>query len=202
MAETSPEAAEPAENAEAADPNVNEYGVPVMRYHSTVLVVVPPEKYAEETLRYARSCLYNVKVGTRTVSNVEDDLIHGRLQDEFQVDGALAGETLGAYSGVVFVGGEGARALRDDATALSLAREAVESDKLVAAWGDAVGVLAKAGVLAKKRVTGPSELAGELKAAGARYTGNQVERDGNLVTGFDDAAGLRFGKLLVEIVGI
>lgn len=181
---------------------VDEYGVPVKTYQSTVLVVVPPSSYSEETLRYARSCLYNVSVGTRTVSTEEDKLIEGRLQDEFQVDGALRGESMENYSGLIFVGGPGSSELAQDPDVLRLAREAADAGKLLAAWGESVAILARAQVVRGKKVTGGSTLAEELKGAGARYTGNQVQRDGGLVTAVDDAAGLRFGKLLVEVVSI
>ena len=61
---------------------------------------------------------------------------------------------------------------------------------------------AKCPTLKKKRVTGERTIRAELEAAGARYTGTQVERDDKLVTGLDDASGFRFGKALVQVVGI
>jgi protease I len=106
------------------------------------------------------------------------------------------------YSGVVFVGGEGARELANDANAQRLAREAAAEGKLVAAWGDAVAVLARAGVIKGKRITGKRTLASEVANSGGKFTGQQVERDGNVVTGLDDASGLRFGRALVRVVGI
>jgi protease I len=81
-------------------------------------------------------------------------------------------------------------------------REARQQDKLIGAWGLAVGGLARAGVVKKKRVTGERALRAELESAGAHYTGAQVERDGKLVTGLDDASGFRFGKALVQVVRI
>ena len=95
------------EKAEAA---VDEHGLQIQRYVSMVLVVVPPRDYAETTLRYARSALYNVHLGTRSVSTDDQSLIKGVLQDEFQVDGPIAGETMEAYSGLILVGGPGAPA--------------------------------------------------------------------------------------------
>ncbi len=190
------------QESESSDVEVDEYGIPLQTYLSTVLIVVPPSSFSEETLRYSRSCLYNVSVGTRTVSTVEEGLIEGRLQDEFQVDGSLSGESMGAYSGVIFVGGPGAAELAQDPDVLRLAREAADAGKLLAAWGESVAVLARAQVVRKKRVTGASALSDELEGAGARYTGNQVERDGAVVTGVDDSAGMRFGKALAAVVAI
>ena len=186
--------------ADASD--LDEYGLKIQTYISTVLVVVPPSDYAETTLRYARSALYNVKVGTRSVSTATEDLIKGVFQDEFQVDGPIAGERMENYSGVIFVGGRGATQLEENSECLRLAREAAEAGKLIAAWDYAIGVLAKAGVVRGRRVTSIERLRGELKAAGAKFTGRQIEIDKNLVTAIDDSAGFRFGKALAQIVAI
>ena len=86
--------------------------------------------------------------------------------------------------------------------AVSRAREAMAADKLVGAWGEAVAVVARAGGLRKRKVTGAPEVRQAVEAAGGRYTGTQVVRDGNLVTAFDDAAGFRFGKALAQVVAI
>jgi protease I len=187
---------------EPAKAEVDEHGLVVHKYVSVVLVVVPPSGYAETTLRYARSALFNVHVGTRVVSSVDGAFLRGELQDEFQVDGSLASESLSAYSGLLLCGGVGAGWLAEQSDVLRLAREAHEQEKLLGAWGLAVRALARAGVVRKKSVTGDRALQAELEAAGARYTGTQVERDGRLVTALDDAAGFRFGKALVQVVGI
>jgi len=186
----------------AAKPELDEHGLVVHKYVSTVLVVVPPEGYGETTLRYARSALFNVHVGSRVVSSQDGAVLRGELQDEFQVDGSLAAEQMSAYSGLILSGGAGAPWLADQPDVLRLVREAVEQDKLVGAWGLSVAALAKAGVVRRKRVTGERGLRAVLEAAGARYTGTQVELDGKLVTGLDDASGFRFGKLLVQVVRI
>jgi len=186
----------------AAKQELDEHGLVVHSYTSTVLVVVPPSGFGETTLRYVRSSLFNVHVGTRAVSAQEGELLRGELQDEFEVDGSLGQETMGSFSGLILCGGSGAAWLAEQADVLRLVREAHEQDKLIGAWGLAVLALARAGVIRKRRVTGERSARAELEAAGARYTGTQVERDGKLVTGLDDASGFRFGKALVQVVRI
>ncbi len=182
---------------------VDELGLEIHEYASTVLVVMPSSQYDETTLRYARSALYNVHVGTWSVCSETEELIIGHLQDEFQVDARLdAAVTMDGYSGILFCGGPGASELANDSEALRLARAAAEQKKLIGAWGDSLEVLAKAGVLRKRKVTGAMRLKDSVKAAGGRFTGTQVERDKNLVTAIDDAAGFRFGKALVQVVAI
>jgi len=187
---------------EEAEEELDADGLVVQQYVSTVLVVVPPEGFDDQALRHARSSLYNVHVGTRTVSTVADALIHGRLQDEFQVDGGLAGESIEPYSGVVFVGCERDSGFLDDADAQRLAREAAQAGKMIGAWGRSVAILARAGVIKGRRLTGSPEVAAEVRRAGGKFTGRQLERERELVTGRDEAVGMRFGKSLAQVVGI
>jgi putative intracellular protease/amidase len=64
----------------------------------------------------------------------------------------------------------------------------------VGAWGRAVAVLARSGLLEKRRVAGAAELAGEIMAAGGRYSSRPLVIDGQLITGKDESAGMRFAK--------
>ena len=177
-------------------------GLVVQKHTSTVLVVVPPRDYGEQTLRHARSSLHNVHVGTWSVSTDWKDLIRGRLQDEFLVDGDIAETSMASYSGVLFVGGEGAMELAEDPHAQRLAREAAQAGVMIGAWGHAVAILARAGILKGRRVTGAPEVRDLVRRAGGRFSGRQLERDGDLVTAADEAVGIRFGKTLAQIVGI
>ncbi|HVS12236.1 MAG TPA: DJ-1/PfpI family protein [Planctomycetota bacterium] len=177
-------------------------GLAVQRYRSMVLVVVPARDFGDECLRYARSSLYNVHIGTWSVSTHHEELIKGRLQDEFMVDGPLAGAAMESYSGVIFAGGEGALELAAKPDALRLAREAAKAGKLIGAWGHAAHVLAAAGIVKGRRLTGHPDSAAAVRAAGGKFTGRQLEVDGMLVTARDDAVGMRFGKALATIVGI
>jgi protease I len=181
---------------------LDEDGLVIQKYASMVLVVVPESEYGDEALRYARSSLYNVHVGTWSVSTRADELIRGRLQDEFVADGLISDVTMDGYSGVIFVGGEGAQSLASNPDALRLARQAAEANKMIGAWGHAAAILANAGVVKGRKLTGPDEVKDAIDRAGGKYTGRQLEVDGNMVTARDDAVGMRFGKALASIVGI
>lgn len=191
-----------ADKEENEEAGVDEHGLKIQTYLSTVLVVVPESDYAETTLRYARSALYNVHVGTRSVSTMDEGLIKGEMQDEFQVDGRLAGESMDGYSGLLLVGGPGAIGLAEDEDTRRLVREASDAGKMIAAWGHSTAILARAGVLKGRRVTGDPCTEAAVLASGGRFTGVQVQRDKNLVTGADDAAGFRMSREMIQIVGI
>ena len=189
-------------HSKPGEPEKDADGLVVQKYTSLVLVVVPPRDYGDQALRHARSSLYNVHVGTHSVSTNPYDLIKGRLQDEFMVDGDIAAARMDGYSGVVFIGGEGALELVENPDAQRIAREAAAADKMIGAWGHAVAILARAGILKGKRVTCDPSVKDAVVAAGAKWSGRQLERDENLVTAADEAVGMRFGKTLAQIVGI
>ena len=187
----------------AEEPEKDENGLVVQNYEAMVLVVLPEEGFGEQTLRYARSCLFNVHVGTRMTSTDDSKMVNGALQDELQPDLKLDGNVrLDEYAGVIFAGGPGARSLETNGDAQRLAKEAASAGKLVAAWGESVAVLAAAGILKGKKVTGHPTLEKTLRAVGGKYTGNQVETHGTFVTAQDESAGLRFGRALVQVVAI
>ncbi|MCC7013008.1 MAG: DJ-1/PfpI family protein [Planctomycetes bacterium] len=177
-------------------------GLVVQKYKSVVLVIVPPADFAEQALRYARSSLYNVHVGTRSVSTVTQELVKGWHQDEFLVDEPIGNASMDAYSGLVLAGGAGALTIADDPDVQRLVREAFAQKKMVGACGEALAILARASVLKGRRVTGAPSLKAAIQSAGGRYSSRQVEVDGLLVTGQDDSAGMRYGKALAAIVGI
>jgi protease I len=189
--------------AAAKEQELDAQGLVVQKYVSTVLVLVPRSGYAEMTLRYARSALSNVHVATRCVATEDGAMSLGSLQDELQADERLGPELrMEPYSGLIVCAGPGVAELLDHPDALRLVREAAEQGKLLSAWGGSVALLARAGVLRGVRVTGDPALRAMLAQSGARYTGAQVQVDGKFVSAFDDAAGLRFGKALVQVVRI
>lgn len=177
-------------------------GLVVQHYDSTVLVVLPPAGFGEQILRYARSSLYNVHVGTYSVATVVDELIRGRLQDEFMVDGPLSGADMANYSGILIAGGEGEPILAQDEGVLALVRAADADQKLIAGWGNALAVLAKAGVIKRHKVTGAPDFRDLATGAGAKYTGRQIEASRHVITARDEGAGMRFGQALAEQVRI
>jgi len=184
------------------DKTLDDDGVEIIDYLSTVLMVLPPEQFDEQVMRCARSSLEMVHIATRAVSSEYDELVSGRLQDEFLVEGVLKEETMESYSGLVIVGGEGAKALRSDVDVIRLLQEAAAQGKMIGAWGEAVGALASAGVVSGVKVTSSADCREDLKRAGAKVSTRQVVSSGNIVTGLDATVGMRFGKKLTQVVSV
>lgn len=184
------------------DKPLDDDGVEIIDYLSTVLIVFPPDEFDEQVMRCARSSLAVVHIGSRSVSSEYDEMVIGRLQDEFLVEGVLEGESMEGYSGLVIVGGEGAKALWSDANAIRLVQEAAAQGKMIGAWGEAVGVLASAGVVSGVKVTGSPDCREALKKAGAKVSTRQLVSSGTIVTGLDATVGMRFGKKLAQVVSV
>jgi putative intracellular protease/amidase len=190
-----------ADQQAAQDAGLDEDGLVIQTYLSTVLVVVPASGYGEQAMRFARSSLANVHVGTRSVSREFDAEIKGRLQDEFLVDEPLAGQSMERYSGILICGGE-SEELSADADVQRLLGEAAAAGKMIACYGNGLAALARAGVIKGKRVTGDPSCADAARKAGGKYTGRQLEVAGQVITALDESSGMRFGKALAQVVGI
>ncbi len=102
------------------------------------------------------------------------------------------------YDAVIFVGGSGASEYWDNATAHKIANDAHNAGKIVGAICIAPVTLAKAGLLANKKSTTYSSTVNDVKSNGAKYTGADVERDGNIITASGPAAAQKFGETIVR----
>jgi protease I len=101
------------------------------------------------------------------------------------------------YDAIVFVGGSGASEYWDNPTAHQIAREALSRGAVVGAICIAPATLARAGILKGKKATVWASESGQLKNAGAQYTGESVEVDGNIITADGPQSAGAFGKALV-----
>ena len=186
----------------AEEQQLDDEGLIVQKYHAKVLIVMPPEGFGDQILRYARSSLYNVHVGSTSVSADPEAEVKGRLQDEFLVDEPLEGQTMDAYTGILVAGCEGANPLADDARVLDLLRAADADKKMIATWGNGLAALARAGVVRGRKVTGDAAAKDEAARAGGKYTGREVVISRHVITARDEGAGMRFGQALADHVRI
>jgi len=109
------------------------------------------------------------------------------------------------YDGVVFIGGAGAFAYLDDPIAHRIARQTVEANRVLGAICIAPAILAKAGVLQRKKATVWSSPMDKkpikiLQENGAIYQEAEVVVDGKIVTANGPQAAQEFGQKLVEVL--
>lgn len=101
---------------------------------------------------------------------------------------------------LIFIGGGGSSQYFNDVTAHELAVHFYSQGKVVGAICIAPVILANAGVLKGKKATVFPDGRPDLETKGAVYTGNQVEVDGNLITGCGPEAAQVFGEKLAAML--
>ena len=164
-----------------------------------VLMVIAPQNFRDEEFFETRTALEEAGHQV-TVASLGVDKATGMLGGEAAVDLDLKQVNAADYDAVVFVGGSGASVYFDHPEALKLARQAAQSDKLVAAICIAPSILANAGVLEGKQATSwPSEKE-NLEAKGANYTGEPVTVDGRFVTASGPTAAPQFGQTIAQLL--
>ncbi|MCD6215813.1 MAG: DJ-1/PfpI family protein [Candidatus Aenigmarchaeota archaeon] len=158
-----------------------------------IVMIIAPENFRDEELLEPKQVFetagFNVTVASKSV-----DEARGMLGAVVKVDKDVSNLNIHDYDAVVFVGGSGAAVYFDDAEILDLAQEAYKSADIIGAICIAPSILANAGLLEGKKATSfPSEKQ-NLNDKGAIYTGNDVEKDGKIITAVGPSAALKFGE--------
>lgn len=165
------------------------------------LVIIAQKGFQDIELKGARDGLTEARYVV-TLASTEIGPCTGKYGGSEQATIALRDADVRGYDKVVFIGGPGAFALKDDQSALRLAREAVQNGKVLGAICIAPTILAEAGVLKGKRATvaTPDNTQQKLLAdRGATYTGDPVTVDGRIVTANGPDAAVEFGKTLASV---
>lgn len=100
------------------------------------------------------------------------------------------------YDAAIFIGGFGSTEYFDNPIAHNIAKQALEQGKILAAIELAPAILANAGLLNGKKAT--TSRSYNIKQRGAIYTGEHVERDGNIITGSGPNAAIEFGETIAS----
>jgi protease I len=108
--------------------------------------------------------------------------LHGKKID---ANLALDKADVGGYDAMVIPGGRSPAHLRKNGKAVELVREFFETGKPVAAICHGPQMLAAAGLLGGKRITGYYKIEDEMKEAGAEFVDEPVVKTGNLITSRD-----------------
>lgn len=166
-----------------------------------ILMIVAPRGFRDEEFFEPKKALeakgIKIEVASKGVTEAQ-----GILGGKTLVDKDLSEVKVDDYQAVVFVGGSGASGYFNDSQAQSLAKEAFQKDKVVAAICIAPSILANSGLLEGKKATSfPSE-ADKLKAGGADYTGGGVTVDGKIVTAQGPNYATQFGEKIAEVLGL
>ena len=156
-------------------------------------MIIAQNNFRDEELFEPKKILEDAGVEVK-VASTSLNLARGALGATAKPDLLISEITAGDFDAVIFIGGGGANQYWKDPVAHKLATEAVNSNKIIAAICIAPVTLARAGLLKEKKATVWSSETGQLKIAGAIYTGKNVEKDGNIITASGPFAAKEFGE--------
>lgn len=165
----------------------------------TVALIIAERTFRDEEYQVPKEILEKAGFKVLTASTTLEKAV-GKLGMTVKPDILVKDLINRELAALIFVGGGGSSQYFNDATAHELARHFYNQGKVVGAICIAPVILANAGLLKGKKATVFPDGRPDLEAKGAIYTGNQVEVDGNLITGCGPEAAQAFGEKLVELL--
>ena len=160
-----------------------------------VVMIIAPQEFRDEELIEPQEVLYDrgaeVKVASKSLETAK-----GMLGAQVKPDMLVSDVKPANWDAIILVGGGGSSVYWNDSLVHSMLKEAVKQDKIVGAICIAPVTLANAGILSGKKATVYSSETQKLKDKGAECTGNDVERDGNLITASGPKAAKGFGEAI------
>lgn len=129
-------------------------------------------------------------------TSLNNKLVKGAHDIEIKADTSIGEININDFDGILLPGGPGYTNLRDDNRILEAIKKLYENNKLVAAICAAPIVLAKAGVIDKKKAT--SYPGCDKEMIGCVYSEERVVVDGNIITGRGPGVSIEFALKVVE----
>jgi protease I len=169
-----------------------------------IAFIIAFRDFRDEEYFITKEVLEGVRIEVTTFSTNLGKAI-GAYGGETEVDLTIDNLKVQDFDAIVFVGGAGAYKYVDDRRAHQIAQTAIKENKVLGAICIAPMILAKAGVLNKKKATvwsSPMDRSPikAIKEGGAIYEDKDVVVDGNIVTANGPAAARKFGEVLTELL--
>jgi len=163
---------------------------------SKILSIIAPTGYQD--VEYGDSKKALEEAGHTVVTSSMSAEANGKYGGKVTADVLLVNAEADDFDAIVFIGGPGSHIYFDDKRAHKLAKEFLDSGKLVAAICAAPSILANAGLLKGVTCTCFDDQVENLKSKGANYTGNPVEQDGLIITADGPGSATAFGEKISE----
>lgn len=146
------------------------------------VAILVEDLYEELELWYPLLRLREAGADVLVVGTGAQEVYKGKHGYPVEAEATVAGLSVEDLDAVAIPGGYAPDRMRRCPALLDLVRQAVHSGRVVAAIGHAGWVLASAGVLSGRKVTGYASIKDDLVSAGARYMDRAVVVDNNLIT--------------------
>ena len=154
--------------------------------------LVEDTEFVYPYLRFKEECFEVVSAAPRQAE------YKGKRGMTFRPDVLLKDVVHDTFDCLFIPGGYAPDRLRRHTEVLSLVKRHYEEGKLVCAVCHGPWVLISAKIVHGKKVTGFSAIKDDLENAGAAYTGEPVEVDGNLITATDPVSMLQMIKIVIS----
>jgi deglycase len=165
-----------------------------------IVMIIARSNFRDEELLKPKEVLEKNGVAVTVASSSLKEAT-GMLGAKVKPEMLFTNINIADYDGIIFVGGSGANEYWDNPTAHKIANDANNAGKIVGAICIAPVTLAKAGLLKDKKATTYSSTVNDIKACGAKYSGADVERDGNIITATGPTVARKFGEAIVTALG-
>lgn len=162
-----------------------------------VVMIIAEKNFRDEELLEPRKVLED-KGTSVTLASTTLRAATGMFGAKAKPDILVSEVKVDEYDVIIFVGGAGASQYWNDSTAHSIAREALQKNKILCAICIAPVTLANAGVLSGKKATVWESEREKLEAKGASYTGKAVEIAGKIITANGPQAAKEFGRSIAR----
>lgn len=170
----------------------------VMAGENKVALVIAKDGFRDEELKVSLDIFQSAGCKVLVFGD-ETGEAKGMLGGIFNIERAIGEMRTEEYKAVVFIGGAGAEVFWDSAVAHEVARKTIKDGKILAAICVAPVTLANSGVLKGKKATVWYSEADKLENNGAKYTGSDVEVDGNIVTANGPDATEKFAREILKL---
>ncbi|MCL4387258.1 MAG: DJ-1/PfpI family protein [Patescibacteria group bacterium] len=161
------------------------------------LMILPHFEFRDEEYEVVRKSLDEAKIKVIVASSslTEAKGTHNSLVNP---DVLLNQVNARDYDAVILVGGPGAKEYYENGTVMQIVRDAFFERILLAAIGRTPSILAYAGIIAGKKITGYPHEQNIIETCGGYYTGRLVEQDGELITGNGPDSSPEFAAAVVK----
>lgn len=163
------------------------------------VLIIAREIFRDEELFDTQKALEANGVDTTVASSIVGTC-KGKLGGSAEATMLVSDISADDFDAVIYVGGGGAMEYYDNQDALQLAKDTLEKGKILAAICIAPRILANAGLLEGKTATCYQSEADALVELGANYTGNDVEKDGLILTANGPHAAQEFGDSIAAAI--
>lgn len=167
-----------------------------------IVMVVAFRDFRDEEYFVPKQLFFVAGGNVKTASNKKGIAV-GSDGGQVPIDFLISEIDLSQFDAVVFIGGSGALECLDNRDSYKLAKNAISQKKVLAAICIGPAILAKAGVLERKKATVWSTPMDKsaikiLEDNGAIFEDKPVVVDGKIITGKGPGAAEEFGMKIIE----